>query len=209
MIKFLTQGLILLAFFSFTNNTYAQKYFTIGILGQLEKSRHADIRPIVGFSVSKMFSSNLEIEVEVFYRTLIDKSLIVLVPLPPNDAGTVRYHLKHEFLTIPILAGYKSKSINVSLGPTADIFLGLNNKGYSADPSNTPASPISSDKFDKKLLLGAKIKIGKTIKLTDRVFLDPYIFVNPVFTKYSFISGYHSYSKQFWGLTIPVKFNIQ
>lgn len=209
MIKFLTQGFILLACFSFTSNTHAQKHFTIGILGQFEKSQHADIRPIVGLSISKMISSNVEIEAEVIYRTFIDKSLVVLVPLPPNDAGMIRYHLKHKFLTIPLLAGYRSKSINVSLGPTADIFLGLNNQGYSADPSYTPASPVSSDRFDKKLLLGAKIKIGKTIKLTDRIFLDPYIFVNPVFTKYSFFSGYHSYSQQFWGLTIPVKFNIQ
>ncbi len=207
MIKILAQGLFLLAFFSVTHNTYAQKHFSIGILGQLEKSRNTDIRLTGGVSLSKKINRYMEVETEIIYRTAPDNSLTFFVPLPPNNAAMIRYNLMHKFLTIPLMVAYNSKIINFHAGPAADVFLGWDNRGYMSDPL-TPAIPLSSDYFDKRLLWGAKFKIGKTIKISGTIYLEPYLFYNPVFTKYSFVSGYHSYSRQFMGFTVPIKFKL-
>jgi hypothetical protein len=204
--------IILLSLFFITiilpNDSYSQKNASIGVFNQLEKSNNSGFRYASGIILSNMIGPKIELELEMAYRTIIDKNISVTVPIPPNSSGTIQYHLKQKFLSIPLLAGYKSKILNFSMGPSLDLFLGWDNKGYTANPPATPASPLPRNRFDKDLLWGAKFKLSRTIPLSNEIFLEPYIFFNPVFTKYSYFSNNFSYSRQFWGLNLPIKFKL-
>lgn len=184
---------------------FSQNKNRIGVAGGIDKASTWKTKPAFGVSFERMVNKHNSAEIGFYYRTTINNNLIVLSPVGPNFVMTEQYFIQENFVSIPIVYNYRSNAINVSVGPSFDIYSGWKEKKHTTNP---PASspPLQEYKFDRKLFFGAIAKISKTIRAGERIAIEPFVYINPVFTPYTLYSGNFSETRQYYGAAIAMKY---
>jgi hypothetical protein len=195
---------ISLAFFS--TPVFSQNKNRIGFFIGADKSSTANVKPAFGISFERMVNKHNSAEIGIYYRTAIDDNLVIRIPAGANSSTSEQFFILEKFISIPLMYNYKSNTVNISIGASADIYAGWEEKKHVSNPPAAYAAPLQSYKFDNKVLWGAIAKISKTIKLSDRLVIEPYVYINPVFTSYSLYSGSFSETRQYYGAALMGKF---
>jgi hypothetical protein len=190
----------------YPTHVFSQNKNRVGFSVGADKASTANIRPAFGISFERMVNKHNSAEVGIYYRTAIDDNLVVLFPLGTNFVGSEQFFVLEKFINIPLVYNYKSGTVNISIGPTADIYIGWKEKKHVANPPGTYTPSLQSYKFDNKFLWGAIAKISKTIKLNKKLAIEPYVYINPIFTPYSLYSKSFSETRQYYGAALAAKY---
>lgn len=191
---------------SFGVHLFAQNKNSLGISCGADKAATADIRPISGISYERIIQKHHSVEIGIYYRLTMNDNLIVYIPQPPNSAISEQFFILEKFISVPLLYNYKSKAVNISVGPTVDIYIGWEEKKHVVSQSPAPFVILEDYKFDNKIHWGAIAKVSKTFDLNGWLVLEPYIYANPVFTPYSLYSGNFSETRQYYGAVVTLKY---
>ena len=124
---------------------------------------------ITGFGISteRQITNHSGIETGIWYR-------------PYKVHGSIRsddlfydYTLKEDHFSLPVLYKYYSSIIDISVGPTIDLYGNWTINKYSSDLK------IFSDEEGKKNLgIGFLAKASKSINVSDKFYLEPEIHYN-------------------------------
>ena len=171
-----------------------------------DKASTAGVRPAFGISFERMVNKHNSAEIGIYYRTAIDDNLVVYGVGPGGFVVSEQYFILEKFISIPLLYNYRSNTVNISIGPLMDIYAGWKEKKHVSNPPTAVAVPLQEYKFDHNLLWGAMAKISKTFKLSGKLLIEPYVYVNPIFTSYSLYSGSYSETRQYYGAALTIKY---
>ena len=161
---------LVIILFSSVSTLNAQNKTYIGIDFVNEIASDGDnIRPGVGLNIATSLGKHSGIETGVYYRTYL-QSMSFRVDGHSFDAD-----IRESHLSIPILYKFSSRIVNFSAGPSFDVFLGWKQK------SSTAEVEVDSYDIDPEYNLGAMVKLGKDIKLSDKLVFEPELRFNPVF----------------------------
>jgi len=104
--------------------------------------------------------------------------------VPIGDGTYQSSHIKEDYLNLPILYKFYSDIVNLSTGITFDYFVGWK------DISKFGSIEITGYTVNPKLYIGWAFKVGKTIPLSNKFYLEPEIQFNPIFKYgYSYYGG--------------------
>lgn len=187
--------------------TYSQNKNTIGLDFQLEyqtktnvdwnyattKTYQASAMAVYGIVYERLLSKNTGIEVEIKYQTSPNEYSF-LVPGGVNSTDQVKVSGKESFLSMPILFRYRTKILNISLGPTLDYFLNwkqTSSNYYIPYGENSLPEYFFPDTWS----LGLLFKISESIPIGDQCIVEPGIFYSPIL----------SYKNNSFGLSVLVK----
>lgn len=209
----------------------------VGLSVLLNKPSSSTASPGIGLNYERILDKHNSLETGLYYRTCTDKNMVAYfittddfgAPLPYSPLKTVQYAVKQQFLSIPLLYKYRSNAINIAIGPTIDIFTGWNEKEHTVSstyiPTYIPPSstvyfvpdrnmqsrldePLPVYTFDNHLLIGMMARVSKTIQLNDNFSIEPAVYFNPVFTKYSIYNNYRYERKQFYAVEVATKYKL-
>jgi hypothetical protein len=135
-------------------------------------------RPGFGIGLNRRLTKRSGFETGLYYRNYEQ----VLSRSDGMSMPTLFANLNERNLMIPLLYRFQNTWIHVSLGPTFDFFtgwrqtrdLGLNVETYSRRPS---------------VDMGAMVKIGVPLELSDKVKVLPEMRFNPTFQFYRLYAG--------------------
>lgn len=144
---------------------------------------------VLGFGATfeRQISKHNGFETGVYYRTF-DNNIQVYVDMALYDAFTI----KEQYVSIPILYKFYSSIVNVSLGPTFDIYTGWTKKGGRLSFIRSP-EPINT-----KFRIGFLGKVSKTIGITKHLLIEPELRYNPVFYNH----------RLYYGLGVAAKYSL-
>jgi len=185
--------------FSFVSQPFAQNKNRVGISAGADKASTADVRPISGISYERIIQKHHSVEIGIYYRLTMNDNLIVSGPV------FEQFFILEKFISVPLLYNYRSKAVNISIGPTTDFYIGWEEKKYVASQPPTNPPKLEDYKFDNKVLWGAMAKVSKTFELNGRLIVEPYIYANPIFTTYTLYSGNFSETRQYYGAAVTLK----
>ncbi|MFI5129409.1 MAG: hypothetical protein ACHQFX_05435 [Chitinophagales bacterium] len=178
----------------------------IGLSVLADKASSANVRPAFGILFERLLNKHNSAEIGIYYRSTINDNLIVYTPDPGgNFVVSEQFFILEKFISIPLLYNYRSKTLNISIGPSVDIYAGWKEKKHVINP---PAAtvPLQTYGFDNKLLWGAIAKISKTFKVNSKILIEPTVYVNPIFTPYSLYSEGYSETRQYYGAAFTAKY---
>jgi hypothetical protein len=158
--------LLIISFLFLNDNVNCQNKTIIGF-DFVNEFVHGELRPGIGINFESNFTNNSSIGVGLYYRTYIQT--IYNVPIV-NDID-----IAERFLSIPVLYKYSSRIVNVSFGPSFEIFLDWKQK------SSSSYHKVTSYNIDPDYSFGIMLKIGKAIDLADNFIFEPEIRFNPIF----------------------------
>jgi tetrahydromethanopterin S-methyltransferase subunit D len=186
-------------------NLFSQEINYIGITIAADVASSGKPRPLAGVSFERMVNKHNSAEIGICYRTAVDDNLIIIVPSGANSAVSEQFFVIEKFVSIPLVYNYKSNSVNMSIGVSADFYTGWRQQKYVASSPGANLVKLQTYHFDHKLLWGAIAKISKAIRIDNKLSLEPYVYCNPVFTSYSIFSNDFSESRQYFGLALSIK----
>ncbi|WP_319499663.1 hypothetical protein [uncultured Draconibacterium sp.] len=161
---------LVIILFSSVNTLNAQNKTYLGIDFVNEVADKEHLRPGVGLNVARTFSKHSGIEAGVYYRTYL-QSMSFRVDGYYFDAD-----IRENHLSIPVLYKFSSRIVNFSAGPSFDVFLGWKEK------SSIGAVEVESYDIDPEYNLGAMVKLGKDLKLSEKLVFEPELRLNPIFS---------------------------
>jgi hypothetical protein len=205
MSRFKTAGLAVLWLCS-CNLLFAQQKNRLGLSVIADKASTAPARAAVGISFERMIVKRGSVEIGFYYRSTINDNIIFYSPFGGNSIVSLQHFVLEKFISIPLLYGYKSKAINFSIGPSADIYLGWLQKKLVTDSPGGGFEWLHEYKFDNKVLWGLMTKMNKTFALHKHWLIEPGIYFNPIFTKYSVYSKLFTETRQYYGIALAAKY---
>lgn len=167
--QFLIVSLIIFLFSSVnTLNAQNKTYLGIDFVNEVADKEH--ILPGVGLNIARTVGKYSGIEAGVYYRTYIQPISFSL------EGHYFDTDIRESHLSIPVLYKFSSRIVNFSAGPSFEIFLGWKQQ------SETGAVEVGSYEIDPKYNLGAMAKLGKDIKLSEKLVFEPELRFNPIFS---------------------------
>jgi len=166
--------------------TYAQKheFFSVGIIGEInnsEKNNHSGYF----FSYENQFCNKHGFEIGYNKRSV---SYLIF-----NEINQDTKRIKYDYITLPVLYKFYNPIVTISTGINLDY-----NVGWSDITKNTNSNfELEYSQSKPRILLGWYFKLGKSIPLTSRVFIEPEIHFNPIFG-----------ADYFYGSSIKLKYSI-
>jgi len=149
---------------------FSQQKTIIGLNVTGENTSSSDFVVGVGGTFEKQFNKHHGFETGLYYRTFKERAYVFV---DGSLFGVITN--REQYLSIPVLYKFNSPTLNFSIGPTFDIYV-----GWKQIKSDFP--PIWNTHYvDGKFRVGLMGKISKTIGLTDRILLEPEIRYNRVF----------------------------
>ena len=143
------------------------------------------IRPGFGLVLDHRISRHSGFETGLLYRTFRTSGAF-MTSEPPlgGDPIFLPFEVRESYLTVPILYKFHSRIVNISAGPTLDFFVGWNDK------TTTPDVEITNFSVDPSFSFGGMLKISKAIKLSDVLYLEPDLRINPIFSSGRIYGGF-------------------
>ena len=198
---------LLFVLFAFCwTNILSQNKNRIGVSLMADKASTAKTRAAFGISFERMVNKHNSAEIGIYYRTTIDDNMVVYIPAGGNSAISKQFFVLEKFITVPLVYNYRSNTVNISIGASVDFYSGWEEKKRVTNPPSAYTAPLQTYKFDHKLLWGAMAKISKTFKVSSRLLIEPYVYVNPIFTPYSLYSKSFSETRQYYGAALTTKY---
>lgn len=126
---------------------------------------------ISGFRISteRQITEHSGIETGIWYRHYKVHGSI------RSDDLFYNYTLKEDHFSLPVLYKYYSSIIDLSVGPTIDLY-GV----WSIDKNSSDLKVISEEEEKKSLGIGFLAKASKSIHVSDKFYLEPEIHYNPM-----------------------------
>lgn len=140
------------------------------------------LRPSAGLVIEHKATRKSGIESGIFYRTLRTSGSVFI----ENELGgtdRLTFNIRESNLTLPILYKFYTRIVDISVGPTLDLFLGWN------QTSGSPGLEIDDYSVDPNFSFGGMLKISKSLRLSDTFFLEPDVRINPVFNRFETYGG--------------------
>ena len=166
--KFLIAGFIFILFTSVnTLNAQNKTYLGIDFVNEVADKEH--ILPGVGLNIARTVGKHSGIEAGVYYRAYLQPISFSL------EGYYFNTDIRESHLSIPILYKFSSRIVNFSAGPSFEVFLGWK------QTSETGEVEVESYEIDPKYNLGVMAKLGKDIKLSEKLVFEPELRFNPIF----------------------------
>jgi hypothetical protein len=167
--NYLIAGLIIILFTSVsTLNAQNKTYLGIDFVNEIADKDH--LRPGVGLNVARTFGKHSGIETGVYYRSYIQSLSFSM------EGNYFDVDIRESHLSIPVLYKFSSRIVNFSAGPTFEVFLGWK------DVSSPDEVEVNDYDIDPEYNLGAMVKLGKDIRLSDKLVFEPELRFNPIFS---------------------------
>lgn len=177
--------LFLLLFFTMCIKTGAQQQY-VGVSLNANIEGNANLKPGFGILYENQFSKHHGFEIELNYRSRIEKTGILI----SNNFQLI--DVQEFYLSMPVLYKFYSKIVNVSTGITFDYFVDWHNDTKQGNDVMTSYS------IDPKLYLGWAFKVSKPITLSSKFVLEPEIHFNPIF----------NYGYIYYGAALQLKYKL-
>lgn len=173
MVKCIARVLLTSMFAGSIFGAYAQKSKFAGINAGLE-SASSFFRPGYGVHYEQQLSGRSGFEIGVLHRSY-SRNLYVTMS---NQSG---FHSSNIILTeshISIPAVYKryTRIVDISAGPSFEFYIGWRQRG------DNPSMRVSHYSLTDAFNIGLLAKVSKTLKLSDRFYLEPDVRFNPILT---------------------------
>jgi hypothetical protein len=155
----------------------------VGVMLTLEDADDAlSIRPGFGLVLDHRITRHSGFETGLFYRTFRTSGSILMSDAP--NFYLLPFQVRESYISIPILYKFHSRIVNISVGPTLDFFVGW------SDKTTTPDLEVSDFSVDPSFAFGAMLKISKQIRISDNLFLEPDLRMNPLVTSGRIYGGF-------------------
>lgn len=177
---------IIVTILSLSFTTYAQKheFFSAGIIGEInnsEKNNHSGY----SFSYENQFCKNHGFEIGY------NKRSVSYLIFNENIQDTKR--IKYNYISLPVLYKFYNPIVTISTGINFDY-----NVGWRDITKNTNSNyELEYSKSNPRISVGWYLKLGKSIPLTSKVFIEPEIHFNPIFG-----------SDYYYGSSIKLKYSL-
>lgn len=165
----------------------AQKKEFIAVGLNSEMKSDGVMRQGVVFSFEKQLSKHSGFEVRISQRSA-DQYIDGLT-------GTNTYqtfHILESYLTMPFLYKFHSDIVNVSTGLSFDYFVGWK------DITKFGETEVTSYNTNPTFYMGWMLKLSKTFPLSNKLFLEPEMMLNPIL-KYNF---------SYYGVSLSLKYAL-
>lgn len=168
-LKFLIAGLIIILLTSVNtlnaqNKTYLGIDFTNDVVNDGEY-----LRPGVGLNIARTIGKHSGIEAGVYYRSYLESAFFRL------DGHYYDVDIRENHLSIPVLYKFSSRIVNLSAGPSFEVFLGWKQKSFTAEVE------VDNYEIDPEYNLGVMFKLGKDLRLSEKLVFEPELRFNPIF----------------------------
>ena len=171
----------LVIFLLSTVTLYSQKQHSIGI-GVNSEINSGNLRIGIGGVYEHQLTKHHGFELGLNYRNKRERFYYTI---PTLAMVNQLIDIREDYLSLPVLYKFYSNIVNVSTGLTFDYFVGWKNL------TNLSNLEMTSYSRDPKLFIGWAFKIGKSIPLSTKFYLEPEIQFNPIFDHgYSYFGGY-------------------
>ena len=131
----------------------------------------------LGASYQRDFNRLIAMEVGINYRSRTIKPFTLFQS--PSDPGTTPL-IREDYISTPLMAKVITPLFNLSVGVTFDYIIGWEHL------NKTDFYEITSYTIVPRYHIGGIVKIGKPLELTDNLYFEPEISVNPIY-KYGYI----------------------
>ncbi len=143
---------------------YAQSNVTFGL--NISTEIYPEIsRPLVGAFMEKKFKPHSGIETGVYYHTARSSDFITITE--PSGTKSYSFTISRRYLNIPVLYKYYYKTINLSAGPTLDLYV-----GWKQREDEFPYQ-IKSYEVNPKAKIGYLLKAGRPIQVKGNWIIEP------------------------------------
>ncbi|WP_319591280.1 hypothetical protein [uncultured Draconibacterium sp.] len=161
---------LVILLFSSVSTLHAQNktYLGIDFVNEIADKDH--LRPGVGLNVARSFSKHSSIEAGVYYRSYLQSMSFRI------DGYSFDADIRENHLSIPVLYKFSSRIVNISAGPSFDVLLGWKDKSSPADVE------VETYEIESDYNLGAMVKLGKDLKLSEKLVFEPELRLNPIFS---------------------------
>lgn len=139
------------------------------------------IRLSLGLTLETHLSKHSGLENGIFYRTEKYQGMVILTD--SLGFSTYTFIVSQRFINVPLLYKYYSKTLNFSVGPLFDFYIGWKQR--------TPKSQLLVNSFDvyPTLKVGLIGKVSKTFALSQKTILEPEIRIGFLRTSNKFGAG--------------------
>src|SRR5258708_6114728 len=149
--KIVYLGVLFISCSFFCKDVFSQNKNRIGVSLLADKASTAGARAAIGVSFERMVNKHNSAEIGIYYRTTIDDNIKVYSPSSGgNFIISEQFFILEKFVSIPLVYNYKSNTINISIGASADIYTGWEEKKHVTNPPASMPVPLQSYKFDHK-----------------------------------------------------------
>lgn len=167
----------------FLQITFIHAQTRVGVMLIAEDANdNVSLRPSVGLVIDHQVTRKSGIETGIFYRTFLG-TILVFTELN-GLSNTFFVDVRESHITLPILYKFHSRILNLSVGPTFDFFMGWKQTGGSQEVEVNDYSISPSFGF------GGMLKVSKSIRLSDRMYLEPDLRLNPVLSRSIIYGGF-------------------
>ena len=156
-----------------TYGAFAQKAKFVGINAILETSSNS-FRPALGINYEQRFTKRSGIETGILYRNYVENMVVTFSSEFGTNSSTLR--LRESYLSIPVLYKFYTRIVDISAGPSFELYLGWGQK------SSNPDIRVTDYSGRNAFNMGLLTKISKNIKLNDQFSLEPEVKINPIVT---------------------------
>ena len=149
---------------------FSQSKTNIGLNFTGERTSASDF--VVGFGgvLERQFSKQHGLETGLYYRGFDLHSQVYV-----DGSLFGAYTIKEQHVSIPVLYKFYSSILNLSAGPTFDLYTGWK-QGKSTILGRIPRFSV-----DDKFQIGLLVKVSKIIPITKKLFVEPELRYNPIF----------------------------
>jgi len=178
-------SLLIISSFLLIDKVNCQNKTLIGI-DYVNEFVDGDLRPGVGLNLARTFTERSSIEIGAYYRTYVQSVNLYI------DNSVYDFDIAERHLSIPVLYKFSSRIINVYVGSSFEMFLDWKQKQSSSNLA------VDNYTIDPDYNFGLMLKIGKDLRLADKLVFEPEIRFNPIF-----IIG-----RLYFGLGLNLKYEI-
>jgi len=177
---------LILSSFTLITKTYGQQRYMFGI-DFVNDIVDEQLRPNFGINYGHQLSAHDGIEVGIYYRDYINEDRFYI------DNKYNEVDILERRLSIPLLYKFSSRVINFYVGPSFEFFVNWKLK-YSSNPDLN----LTDYSIDPAYSLGLLFKVGKEIKLADKLILEPEFRLNTIL----------QLERTYWGFSVNLKYDL-
>lgn len=164
-----------------TTQAHAQSKSFIGMNFTVENGSY-NFRPGLGLQFERQITRRSGIETGLYYRTFAQQGTITLNTQP--GFINLPFTVAERHISIPVLYKFYARIVNLHIGPTFDFYLGWKQLNKSSSLEVTDYS------IDPNFSLGLMTKISKTIRIDEKLTLQPELRLNPIISHGRFYAGF-------------------
>ncbi len=153
--------------------TLAQKETKIGLIGVVEEYPEGGLKFQGGLIIDQRITKRSGFEIGFITRN-IERGFNVEATFPDGSNEFFFYSVRELYLNIPVLYKFHTRIVDISLGPSFDVFTGWN------QTKGKPDINVEDYDVDPGVTLGLMGKISKDFDLSEEFILAPEIRINPL-----------------------------